>query len=359
MHYLFTFLTTWGTATDKQAISLTKKVLDTIEPVMEGLTSIGVGIGSILLLLVVFTSISQILGGSKFEVKMLVPALIYLAVCNFSLVAKPVVNFGITLQSGCISKMSDADYNFAKCWIEKKNKKDILAQSLPKEIVDPTNDYEGFEGEMVEEDSATPEETQKAETRRRKFSLSGIGQNVAQALENTWTKMKANFLQGFSLCKDVTTFVSAGASYILILLLQFCISAIQYMMCALGAVLVGIVVAFGPITWAFAILPGNGKVIQAWFIRICQFMLYGPIVNLIGCCLYYFVSNGSATYDLSLEPIQMIAVLIAGISCIFSVPAISQMIIDGASGGVSIMQGMSNISQGIQAIDAGKRIFHK
>lgn len=182
----------------------------------------------------------------------------------------------------------------------------------------------------------------------KRFSFKGLGNNIINGLNKFKDTIVGQFLSSF--IHNPGNAIVYGFMGLVVTVLDWVAQLLNIALTALGAVMTAIVVAFGPITWAFAIFPGNGKTIGAWAIRICQFVLYSPIVALIQAffttCLYMFtqgsmsssLAEGSATV---LAAAGLILGLIAGL---MSVPAIASMIIEGAQGAVTISQGLMTAS---------------
>lgn len=330
------------------AISLTKSVIDMAEPAMVGMQEIGKGIASVFLLFVIFVYISNILDGGKFQVKMLLPLAIYLAVCNFSLVAGPVVNFATTLQRSCVDKCGNIQDKFMTQMCGDKYASGeawslwhaFLARSqdptpIEEEIQNADND------EVIADSSDSNGETPK------RFSFKGLGENIMNALNRFKNSIVGQLFSSF--IHNPGKALVYGAMGLVVTFLDWIAQLLNVALTALGAVMMAIVVAFGPITWAFAVFPGNGRSIGAWVIRICQFALYSPIVALIQAffttCLA-MLSDGLVS-DVSTGGTVVLAAagLIVGlIAALMSVPAIASMIIEGAQGAVTISQGLMTAS---------------
>ena len=84
-------------ASSEESLTLLDSLRDISKETANGFTQIGIGIASIFFLIVVFYYVASILDGGKFQIKMLMPLLIYLIVCNFNIVSQPVVSFTSTL----------------------------------------------------------------------------------------------------------------------------------------------------------------------------------------------------------------------------------------------------------------------
>ena len=336
-------------------MSLTRSVIDMAEPAMSGMQEIGKGIGSIFLLFVIFVYITNILDGGKFQVKMLLPLLIYVCVCNFKLIASPVINFATTIQRSCVDACGNIQDKFmndmtggkyesgqaVSLWHAFLEKSNSTPQSeIEKQIASANSDA----GELNGDDADIDDNDESP----KRFSFKGLGNNIINALNKFKDTIVGQFLSSF--IHNPGNAIVYGFMGLVVTVLDWVAQLLNIALTALGAVMTAIVVAFGPITWAFAIFPGNGKTIGAWAIRICQFVLYSPIVALIQAffttCLYMFtqgsmsssLAEGSATV---LAAAGLILGLIAGL---MSVPAIASMIIEGAQGAVTISQGLMTAS---------------
>ena len=337
------------------AMSLTRSVIDMAEPAMSGMQEIGKGIGSIFLLFVIFVYITNILDGGKFQVKMLLPLLIYVCVCNFKLIASPVINFATTIQRSCVDACGNIQDKFmndmtggkyesgqaVSLWHAFLEKSNSTPQSeIEKQIASANSDA----GELNGDDADIDDNDESP----KRFSFKGLGNNIINALNKFKDTIVGQFLSSF--IHNPGNAIVYGFMGLVVTVLDWVAQLLNIALTALGAVMTAIVVAFGPITWAFAIFPGNGKTIGAWAIRICQFVLYSPIVALIQAffttCLYMF-TQGSMSSSLAEGSATVLAAagLILGlIAALMSVPAIASMIIEGAQGAVTISQGLMTAS---------------
>ncbi len=174
-----------------------------------------------------------------------------------------------------------------------------------------------------------------------------MGGNIINALNKFKQKILESAVGSF--ISDPKGIVVFGLMGLLATILDWIAQLLNIALTAMGAVMTAIVVAFGPITWAFAIFPGNGKTIGAWAIRICQFVLYSPIVALIQAffttCLYMFTTGIVSDYSEGAGTVLAAVGIIVGlIAALMSVPAIASMIIEGAQGAVTISQGLMTAS---------------
>lgn len=325
------------------AISITEKVIGAAGPAIDGITKIGIGIASIFLLVVVFVYVTNILDGGKFQAKMLMPLLIYLAVCNFKFVAGPVVKFGLIIQKECVAEAHSARM---KMMGEPMEGSWTIFRAFLKELNEPTETVKRL---TLGEDFDDTVDSVDGEGRKTGF-LSGLGNSLVNALKWFWNHIILEIVQGFTTSPlKVMTF---GLMGLVAELLDFIVCLLDIALTCLGAVMTALVVAFGPITWAFAVFPGNQRTLGAWALRICQFMLYSPIVQLIGAFFTFtffsftkllFTNVGGAAG--SAGAIMGIAgLLLANIAALMSVPAIASMIIEGAQGAITLSQGLMTAS---------------
>ena len=351
-----------------QIIGMTKTVLDAIKGPMGTLTNVGIGIASVFLLVVVFVYISQILDGGKFQVKMLIPLLIYVCVCHFSLVAVPVVNFASAIQRGCRDACIGAKNNTLN---QLSGGKDVGIFRAFWEAAgnatadDPvSDDMAGISGgengqaatpenfESLEGDDALGSSPELRDEKEKRGMIQKIGawfSDFGKSLTDWYNNnIKIPFYDAIGLGGR---YLSYGLMGIIGQLLDICCVIIEFAVSAMGAVMMGIVIAFGPITWAFAVWPNNHKTIGAWAIRICQFALYSPICCLISAffmaIIRKFAEVGASTVnqlggaDAATSSVLCIIGLLLGLAAaMMSVPAIASMIIEGAQGSVSLSQGL-------------------
>lgn len=318
-------------------VSITREILDAAGGYLDIFASIGIGIASVFLLLVVFVYAANILDGGKFQVKMLLPLLIYLCVCNYKLVASPIVNFGLTIQRECVNacvngraKVFGAEGSTSVMGFFWSN------LTLPKEVapvVDPDNG---------DEDGANSNPNVEAP---RKEDENGRG--LLGVLKKGWTFVKTNIIGAFTNNSPLVV-LSYGMGGVVGEVLDWIAQLLEVALTCLGGLMTGIVVVFGPITWAFAVFPGNQRTLSAWAIRICQFMLYSPLTAIISTFTLLTVKNLAdwlASGDSSFGAVMGIAgFLLAEVSAFLSVPAIASMIIEGAQGAITISQGLMTAS---------------
>lgn len=344
------------------SIALTKSILGQCTSAMGVMQGVGVGIASIFLLFVIFHSVSSLLDGGKFQIKMLWPLVVYLIVCNFSLFASPVISFTSSIQSASLSagsdyrnriianmtnnKVTDGDCSLFEAFMI-KCEQEIEESQLDKELENELNELDDIEIEEVE--AATDGKSSKKWN--LKSLVSGTVNGIKSVLEwfgkwigKTFTKLIAEPLLGAEPYKKMKW----GLFGLIALIFSWVCEFLGLAVTCLGAVMTGIIVAFGPITFAFAVFPGNQKVIGSWLIRLCQFSLYSPIVALINAFITTTLFKmASASGGDSM--VMLMGVLLCDIVALTSVPSIASMIIEGASGAVSLSQGLQTAGAAVGA----------
>ena len=352
-----------------KTIEATKMVLGYGAEAMTGLQTVGMGIASIILLFVIFRYISAMLNGGRFELKMLFPLLIYLMVCNFNLVCRPVVNFTTLLQSKSVEACKglkakymnvltdnhfSEDPNFLTAYIyaslkKKPSTSSTIGDTAKKILENPDAEESDFtEISDAEANGGSSPSEGADDSEERRGWLSGF----REALSNFWRKNVLSHIWEGWLIYDVsevsvTDFMKLGITALLASILQFLCSAFSIVLSVFSAVMTGIIVSFGPITFAFAVFPGNGKVIGAWIIRLCQYALYAPIAALIEA-FTAIVLGESLSMGFS-GMLLIVAILICNLVALTAIPSIASSIIEGASGAVSLSSGLQSIGAGLTA----------
>lgn len=322
-------------------------VMSSASGITGALTGIGASIASIFILFVVFQGIASILEGGKFQVKMLGPVVIYILVCNFSIVATPTRSFFEALQSGTVAQMKSANDGLydGKTKLEKfKEAYRGNNAAAIEELDEALKDAENFTIEIEDSgggDDAAP---------HKKFlgiDITAIGNNITASIKSAWNWIRIKFIQGFLHFRNDddswgNMILSIGFPFVLSVLLDWFVQLLTIVMTALGGILVGVAMAFGPISWAFGVIPGNHRVILTWFIRVCQFALYSPLcglVNYFSSVIFLNLIGGSPSSILGL-----VAVLLCNLVLLTSIPSLASQIIEGASGGMSISQGVQTLA---------------
>lgn len=339
---------------DELSLSAYDMIAERAFVISEAIMEIGKGIGSIFLLIVLFVYISSILDGGKFQIKMLVPLLIYVCVCNFNIVAKPMMSFATTIQKGCVEKAKIAKADLIQNIATNKNNT-IIENALDHggNAKPKTNDSVGNQL-LSDATGQTPTALSEAsgdvgvgvlsndaqEEKKRKGWLADISQGITNWYNSN---IRDRFWSMFG--PNGPTYSHLGFPGLVVLLIEWLTDILGFCITGLGAMMTGIVIAFGPITWAFAILPGQSKTITSWFLRICQFALYSPIVAvlqafacaLIGSTLGDKVNNVNEFFGGTLF---LASVMMALLSALMAVPTVASMIIEGAVGSLTLSGGL-------------------
>lgn len=337
-------------------VSVTDKMLEYVDGITgESFAQVGIGIASVLILILCFYFIASMMNGGRFQLKMLIPMLVFLLVCNFSWIAAPVTGFTRTvtrsLCEACVNSKLDVmhEYGGEDCndimtlfWCLKDAKKSSARMETEQKA---TEDMSG-KAEARPQDGDSPADA--ADTEDSKW-YSRLFNSVTDALEKKGTDMKVSIVENSMLSRKSPGAIPVShitLSGVIAYILSFVASVISYCLQAMGIMMTSLIVAFGPITFAFALLPGRASSVMTWFIRICQFALYAPLSALIDCftikimCLFY-----DPTVDVGF--LLLFAVLVCNLVCLTSVPTIASMIIEGASGAVSLSGGIQAMASAL------------
>ncbi len=347
--------------------SLTEGIVSMARNASAALGNVGIGIGSILVLIAVFRSVAAILDGSRFQIKMLVPVLLYILVCNFSVVADVAIYLTgtVTRQSvdACNKTYSSALGNrtwMEAMWDEMNKGADHGREELERQIRE-------YEEEDREYKKAVEESDDSASSTFVGRIFGKAGQAISLQIKKWWDQFRygaynklmlaTSKVRQYNLGSLIFTY---GLPMLAVAILEWIGRIVQYVVCCIGAVGIGVIVAFGPITWSFAILPGNGRVVLSWFIRLLQFSLYAPIVALVNAFTFqimtdycFKISELNATGGASggfFSPLIMLVVLVANLVCLTAVPTLSSMIIEGASGQISFSQGLQVMTSPVRSV---------
>ncbi len=327
-------------------VKATEQVIQTGLEVATHVADVGKGIGSVFILFVIFYYVSALLDGGRFQSKMLWPVVIYLLVCNFGLVGKTATDFTMKLSKQVVEKCSayEQDHFGGKTMLEYSIQayydgcddgvKELQRQideykNRPKDAKELTEDENpGFFGKLF--GKAT--ESIKGQV---KSWWDGFRFGVWNKLALYTAPVRTTYNPGMMI-------ILGGIPMLVAYICDWILGVLREVMALIAAVATGILVAFGPVTWAFAIFPGNGRVIGSWFIRLVQFALYAPIVSLIMAFSSTIVTN--MIHDAGMSATMMsggFSVLglliceVATIVLVSSVPALASMIVEGAQGGIS------------------------
>lgn len=350
------------------------------------MTDVGAGIGGLFLLFVVFYYVSAILDGGRFQVKMLWPVLIYLLVCNFGIVSNVVLEFINPIQEKSLEKsnqfiqqISGNETMLGHFMNSYREGQSAGLADLQKKIAEYDNVTQK-DVEDKDDDSftaTTPADTLNGAQKgwlRKKFSQ--MGESLTRSLDNVWTNVKVGWYKSLywrggnmakasdTLLGDVAIFIRMGPVMLLAVILNLIAEIVRMVVQVMGAVSMALIIGFGPITWAFAVFPGNQKIIGSWFIRLVQFALYGPIVAIIMAFTWKIMDlfafeqgvnamNGIATaggLNLGISSLEILVALVVNIVSLTAVPALASMIVEGASGSVSLASGINMISNTVSGI---------
>ena len=328
-----------------ESISIIKTVLGSATQAMGVMQGVGIGIASLFLLFVVFQYIAALLDGGKFQIKMLWPLAVYLIVCNFTLFVSPVVSFTTALQERSLESANGYKSRIISEFTHGKVSGDD-ASLWDAFMVRMDEDLDSVKDKEIENDLNGIEVTESVDesTGRKSFDLSNLFSGIGAALENFWKKIKQSFIESIveplsAFGTKTFKFMKWGLLGIVAQLFSWVCQFVELAVICLGGVMTGIIVTFGPITFAFAVFPGNSRVIGSWLIRLCQYALYSPIVALIQSFVYACLfSLGTGDGDGSIT--MLMALILCNVAALTSVPAIASMIIEGATGSISLSQGL-------------------
>ena len=365
----FNFLIAQYEVNNSMQMKLTRSILDASGFAIDKILDISVALGGLFLLFVIFVNVSHILDGGKFQVKMLLPVVIFICLCNFKLVASPVVSLVLTVQEkigeNLYKAQDDMLNDFGKemgVSVNGKYRSKItvffwdmaIAKGKQPKVVEPAKDETDVGKAKREENGgeAPVNETAQEENKRQ-------GWQFDEALDRWTGKIKGgwhNFLESIGFM-SIAKYAGYGAMGIVAELMESIIYLFGLAMKGLGAILTGIIVAFGPVTFAFAVFPGNAKNILSWMIRLFQFSLYAPITTL--CSVFFTILCASLTVNLFNSPnltdaasglIFLVGILLGMLSALASVPTIASMIIEGAVGSLGLMMGINTAVSSVNTI---------
>lgn len=356
----------------EQVINVSEDLLSFVSgQTFDAFKAIGIGIGAIMLLLVVIHSMIAILDGGKFQMKMLLPLLIFFFVCNFSWVSAPVTSFTNTLTKAACQSFQGAKSKLLKdesdghardigglFWYKKKQKdNEKYAEYFKlKKMEEESGKISGDQGANEGIDMELAEEQRKKYFWNEVFNMGNPIKALNKWVNNLIDKKNAELLA--SMDTDSTSDESEEKTYsylnlsfsgMCVSLLSFLANIISLALRSLGIVMTALVIAFGPITFAFAVWPGKGSMIVSWFLRICQFALYAPIcmfLDVIILKVFILMYSGA---DGVMGTVMVLGVLLASVVAFTSVPSIASMIIEGAQGGISLSQGLQTLAGGLTA----------
>lgn len=320
-----------ATANDSQTINITENLVNNVlEHFGEGFNMIGRGIGGVMLLFVVIYYVMQIMDGAQFQLKMIIPLIIYLFVCNFSWIATPVTKFTTTITSSLVDLLA--------------GQKEELIRQYGGPDASSINDMFWY----MKNPDARPEPEEET-----KESNGFIAQTIQTGMNKAVDDQMDKIIQSTSSTassdssgreKKETPKIKLTFSGVVCSILDWVANAISFALKCLGSVMTAIITCFGPITFAFAIYPGRAQNMLTWFIRLCQFSLYSPLCYLIELLVVLlFINFGTG----SLGFLMLLGTLICSLVCLTTVPTIASMIIEGASGAVSLSSGLQSIGSSL------------
>lgn len=312
------------------------------------------GIGAIFLLFVIFYYVTSILDGGKFQVKMLMPVLIYILACNFNWIVRPVTDFAATINGS----LSGAAQNSSLKIIQAKGGQpgdgimDLYRLRMKEDMTATKNKadqdfakHHNDETPKVSEDSQSDaDDAAKTMKERTNFI-----ERISDAISNSIDKKVGQWSDQLSFrTHQIGTVVKYSITGFLCSILCWVNNLMVQVLKIFGSVMAGIIMAFGPIVWAFAVFPGRGRTIQTWFIRVCQFSLWSPIAAFISYL------NTAASLEL-LDSLSsgadgmfgLCVTFLANIIALTAVPSIAQMILEGASGNVALSGGLQQAAHAV------------
>lgn len=293
----------------------------------------------------------------KFRIKMLYPFLIFFIVCNFSLISTPTIKVVQSVSTTLCESLGQvkakelatlgADSSTGKestsVFEAMMHRQQYETQNLfGKSNVEQLQDIvmSQYTGETPAGEQATLEEEKNWLGRK----ISNIGGSIVAAIEDAWDNLKMKLVDNF--VPNVSNWMKVNAMSIIAVILQFVMDVMTVAMSAFGAMLTGIIVAFGPVTFAFACRQDQLDIILHWFLRLLQYALWAPIICLISA-FEVTVYNTMLAGPGGASMLGLIAAFVAAIACLTQVPTIAGMIIEGVHGNASLSQGLSTIASAI------------
>ena len=327
---------------EEKVFNLSLEILPRVIELAEGLSHIAIGIGAVMLLVVTMYYVVSMLDGGKFQMKMLMPLIMFFMVCNFSWIATPVLQFTTTMNEALTEKMLEARKNALgrHSTIHDTYVANNIDANDPTNIANPNNPLNP--NNKSEDQPGNESETTLSMTNNKKFSEGLIDTAISKVGEKILDDFSTSDEDDVIKNKPVSRFSFAGLFCAFMNWLSVVFSVVLQLF---GIMMTAIIVGFGPITFAFAIIPGRAGNVMNWFIRICQFALFAPICRFIDA----FTANAYSVLENITETSWMLvcALTIINIVGLLSVPTIASMIIEGASGAVSLSQGLQTLGAGV------------
>ena len=340
----------------------------------EAFTNIGVGIGSVFLLVFVISSVTAILDGGRFQMKMLWPVFVFFLVCHFGWVSKPVVGFTETITKELCTGLvgAKADLIASKSggrassigglfWYLKMRNSGYDSTQIDEItaiLQGKYDDWRKTHGETLSDD----------ELKKYGVDKGGLIASIRRGARDMWQGWKMDLAKAMDdtpvheLGKDETgpeikpTYMPEQLTGLglLVMFMNMMCSFISLALRSVGIVMTVLLVCFGPVTFAFAVWPGRHQMMLTWFLRLCQFSLYGPICLLVDVVAIdiFCVMLGPGNTGSVVSFVGILGVMTANIVALTSVPSIASMIIEGASGSLSLSQGLQTAA-GVTGMVAG------
>ena len=348
------------------AVNIVKEISEfAATEVAPGFTEIGQGIGAIILLVVIVYYCSSILDGGKFQMKMLVPLLIFIIVCNFTWVSRPMLSFASTLTESLVETIDGKKQeimmdlgcsptaNYHDAHNRMMNSDVAEDETLMNSLLGGSERTDGTNNDDPD-DNSTGEvgESQGFIARHVKRGLHGWGRQSSYNIQKELAGEKYSSTGSQSSSSNRLTSRNLSFESIISSIVSWLCNVFSYVRRAFGRVLSGIIVAFGPITFAFAIFPGEGGRIKNWIIRIIQFAMWAPVVSLVDCFstkIFYMMAEAYRTLGEGggSSFLMTIAVCVCNFVALTSVPTIAALVVEGA------MEGAVSLSQGLQTVGSG------
>ena len=319
----------------------------------QALIGLGKGIGGLALLVVLIYYLIALLDGGKFQLKMLWPLCVFMIVCNFTWVSTPVESF-LTQITRTISEATTKEVN--GLYAPASSMYGKYMNEYEHQISSDAKSIEAWLGRTFGLNSA-PDSGQDAGVdggdgadAQKKNIVGDMFDSMLGTLQKWLTQRKADWLSSIAFdTSEIYNSFKFSVIGILAAVLDFFCSCFIFVYMALGASLIAILIAFGPVTFAFAVLPGMQRNMTSWFIRLVQFSLWSPIVNLIRYFFaYLFVQM--LTCEAGKSGLFLVGMTIGQLIALASVPTIASMIVEGATGGISLSEGIRKIVNPVQAL---------
>lgn len=334
----------------RQVYNLSMELYPKVMELSEGIAHIGIGIGALMLLIVVIYYIISLLEGGKFQLKMLIPMLLFFVVCNFGWVAKPVLTFTTTMTETLVESLNELRLNALNPDGQGKinNPHDhYVANNLED---DPTNKSNIEEPASEEDDLGDEASGTVAESSSDGFIRKALNTVVEFFSKKATEEFATTDSPDVMSKKTSERFTFTG---IMCQIMSWLASAVSYCLKIFGIMLTSLLIAMGPITFAFAMIPGRGSNIMSWFIRICQFALYSPLCAFIDA----FTASAYSLLDSAMPSswLMVFGITLSNLLGLLTIPTLASMVIEGAAGSASISQGVQSLGMIVSLFASGMR----